>query len=202
MPAAIRRGDGARRGLGMVEADPASDWWVAQHPRIAEAGVSGPESWRMATFASRRLMDELVEFTREEFPCKLKDIGKSHGVVLLDRGPVSRLFVARRYVTGISFEEAMGIDENPVYTEVMPKRIAVLNADETTLHDRNNGRSDGEQKKQFNKNIVTSYHADFQELIASLPSTLEERTRLIDASPPAEVVGRVVLAELMQVIEE
>ena len=44
VPTAIRRGDGARRGLGLMEADPPSDWWIAHHPQIAEAGVSGPES--------------------------------------------------------------------------------------------------------------------------------------------------------------
>lgn len=202
IPAAIRRGDGSRRGSGLVEADPPSEWWMTHHPQIAGAGVSGPESWRMATFASRRLMDELVDFTQQEFPCRLKEVGKNHGVVLLDRGPVSRLFVARRYVPEITFEAAMGIDEKPAYAEVIPKKVAVLHTDESTLHGRNEDRPDSEQKKRFNKNIVSSYHADFEELITNLPSPLQERTTVIDASPSAEVVGRVVLAELMHVIEE
>lgn len=198
---AIRRGDGARKGTGDSEADPSSSWWVYNHPLIAAAGINGPESFRMATLASRRLMDELVQFSIKEFPDMMSKNSASRGVILLDRGPVSRMFVARRYQPNISFAEAMGIVENPIYTNVIPKRIAVLNTDIDTINARNATRHDGEAKKIFNNNLVNTRFDEFRSLLDNLPDDLKQITKVVDASPPPEITTEVLLYDLMEAMD-
>ncbi len=190
----VRRGDGSRKGTGSSESDPVSEWWQENFKRINAAGLEGPEAEAAAAFASQRLLHELYELKTKEYPTELEAGNKDKGVVLLDRGPISRLFVARRYDPEVTFEDAFGLEDNLQLEEVIPDDVLVLHTSKETLLARNDARQEGQAKRDFNRYIISRYYETFERVLDDLPPLLAERTTIIDSGMPIEEVGRAALS--------
>lgn len=195
---AVRKGDGSRKGLGLQDYDPESSWWKQHRLEATSAGTDGERAKLLATIASRKLLIELVEFKHNEFPEILALNGANRGVILLDRGHVSRLFVSRRFDRSVALDEAIGITDSPELSESYPDKINILHATKEALLLRTVYRDDGMDKKQFNDDLITKYYDDFQDTIYNLPQPLKEITSILDASQSIEDVN----AQLLHSIEE
>lgn len=199
IPAVTRRGDGSRKGIGANEADPPSDWWQHNYPAIIDAGFDGKDADYAAAVASRQLMVELHDLKTRDFPEILAVNGGNRGVILLDRGPISRLFVARRQHPNITLEDALGITDDPRIEAAIPDSIIVLHAERDILLARNEDREEGGAAKRiFNHHILTSYYDDFEQTLNTLPPQLAERTTIIDSTPPIEEVGSLAVALMVE----
>jgi thymidylate kinase len=198
VPAIIRKGDGSRRGSGQNELDPISTWWQENYDRINAADIEGEDAERVAREASRKLTDEVYVLKTREYRDALSRQGKSRGVIILDRGPVSRLFVARRYNPNVALNEALGFDEEAHLEEALPDDILVLHANKETLLDRNADRNEGVEKQEFNRRIIGQYYDEFERILETLPPQLAERTTIIDSGAPILEVGRIALGIVME----
>ena len=92
----VRRGDGMRSGTGEEVSDPYSLWWQQNILRMRQTGIEGSESMAAATESSNRLNAELYLARKYFLPNLMRSEGNSHGAIILDRGPISRLFVKMR----------------------------------------------------------------------------------------------------------
>lgn len=194
IPAVIRKGDGSRKGRGLEEVDPYSEWWQTNHDRIKSIGLDEARAYDAATIANRQLMREVLDLKRHDFPEVLQEQGADKGAILLDRGPISRMFVSRRYKPDVTFAEAMGIEEDPAFTGAIPERIVVLHAAKHVLLERNESRQEGGiEKRAFNRQIISDYYDDFSRLLSNLPPELEERTTILDSDGPVQEVGNTAL---------
>ena len=193
----IRRGDGSRKGLGIVEEDPISEWWQDNYQDIVDTGVEGHKAELAAQMASRRLGQELLHLCNIEYPKLLDEYHIDRGVVLLNRGPISRLFVSRR----LKSDSVPKLYEGDPSYQIAPDHIFVLHADKETLIKRNETRLEGgQQKRDFNANIINKYHNDFSNTLDALPEELAEITTIVDASPDIQsihfMIMRLILDEL------
>lgn len=198
VPVVVRRGDGSRKGTGSSESDPISTWWQENHASINSAGFEGAEADAAARRASRRLMHELFDLKTKDYPVMLQAQNKNKGVILLDRGPVSRLFVARRYNPDVTLEGAYELDDDIQLEDVMPDNVLVLHAPKEVLITRNPTRKEGSAKQDFNSRIINQYYDAFERVLDNLPPQLAERTTIIDSSPATTEVGRIALAQVVE----
>lgn len=194
----VRKGDGARRGRGEVEWDPVSPWWQQHYYELHSAGLEGKAAEAAARKASCQLVHEWTELRNDQYPRQLMAERRDLGVILLDRGPLSRLFVARRFDPAASLEQALGYEAAGELEQVLPDKIVVLHAAKAVLLDRNISRRDGAAKQEFNKQIITRYYDDFARVLDDIPPLLGERTVIVDSSGPALEVGQVVLRHAME----
>lgn len=195
---AVKKGDGSRKGLGLHDHDPLSAWWQRHRQESLAAGTEGGRAERLAAIASQKLLSELVYFKKYDFPGMLSLRGLKRGVVLLDRGHISRLFVSRRFNPDITFTEAIGIEESPRLTESLPDRISILHADRATLLSRTEYRDDDTEKKHFNDDVIDRYYDDFEATIFSLPPVLAQRTAIVDATQTIEEVNHSILNSIQE----
>lgn len=198
IPTIVRRGDGSRKGTGLSESDPVSEWWQENYKVINAAGLEGPEAEAAARMASNRLMRELHILKTDEYPRELQAAGKEQGVVLLDRGPVSRLFVARRYNPDVTFDEAFQMGGDLKVEDVLPDEILVLHTTKEKLLARNLARNDGAPKQEFNGYIISRYYDDFERVLDNMPPQLSERMTVIDSGFSVQEVGATALALVME----
>lgn len=198
IPTIVRRGDGSRKGTGLSESDPVSDWWQENYKLINSAGLEGPEAEAAARMASNRLMQELWDLKTDEYPRELKARGEEQGVILLDRGPVSRLFVARRYNPDATFNDAFQMGEDLSPEDILPDEILVLHTTKEKLLARNLAREDGAPKQEFNGYIIGRYYDAFERVLDNMPPQLSERMTIIDSGFPVQEVGATALALVME----
>jgi len=201
IPTVQRRGDGSRKGLGITESDPASVWWQENYRQILNTDIASSESERISTITSRKLMNELLDLKMKRLPSYLLANNYEGGVILTNRGPISRLFVARRYNPDISYEDAVGLTDDPSLAGSIPDNILVLHASKEILLNRNRSRVEGgEEKRSFNELVITRYFDDFERILDNLPPQLAEITNIIDSEKGIREVGRIALSLIVKQI--
>jgi len=196
--AAVKKGDGSRKGLGLHDYDPLSTWWQRHRQEALSAGTEGDRAKRLAAIASQKLLSELVDFKNHDFPEILSLQGLKRGVILLDRGHVSRLFVSRRFDPSITFAQAIGIAENPDLAESLPDSVNILHASREVLLSRTEYRDDDTKKKHFNDDVISKYYDDFEATIYDLPPELAQKTTVVDATQTIEEVNRMVINSIQE----
>lgn len=193
----IRRGDGMRKGVGSEPADPFSIWWQENIARMRATGFEGPESMSAATEASNRLNAEISVAKNYFMPHLMKEEGTSTGVILLDRGPISRLFVKRRENPESDFNSIKHFNNCSGRHEIiMPDKIFLLHAPLSVLISRNSDRTS--EKSKFNETVLTKYYSDFENVINDLPPEIAQRTLQVDSSTSIEDVNKVVVSQLKE----
>jgi thymidylate kinase len=198
---AVMRGDGSRKGLGLTEEDPFSDWWQLKRKEITQVATENFKAEELARETSRKLGRELLDFCQIDCPKKLKEMKTERGVILLNRGPLSRLFVAQRFEKNVSIDSALGYDEDDSLREILPDHIFVLQTDKEEILSRNETRIEGgQQKRDFNASIIKNYYDDFMFTINNLPKELEKITTIIDASPNIQDLNLIVIKLLLEKI--
>lgn len=198
----IRRGDGSRKGFGEDESDPVSEWWQENRPRILATGFEGRASHDAATEASDRLNRELYLTKNWWMPRELKKRRQETGVILLDRGLISRLFVYRRYKPQAESEDVGYFSTRGKQREaVIPSVIFLLHAPLDILIARNVERQEGDSKQVFNKTILENYYDDFERYIRKLPEEVKSRTIVIDSSKTIPEIQQELLESTLRVIE-
>ena len=177
----IRRGDGMRKGIASEAADPESAWWKENISRMRATGFEGHDSMSAATEASNRLNAELFTARYYFMPHLMQSEGRDTGVILLDRGPISRLFVKRREDPEADFETIRFFQNRSGRHEILlPDQIFLLHAPLGVLIGRNTDRTS--EKTKFNEIVLTRYYSDFEHTIATLPKLLSDRTTLINST--------------------
>lgn len=199
----IRRGDGSRKGFGEDEFDPVSGWWQENRPRILTTGFEGKASHDAAAEASNRLNRELYLIKNWWMPRELKKRGQETGVILLDRGLISRLFVYRRYRPQAEFEDVKYFSTRGKQREaVIPNIIFLLHAPLGILMARNVERQGEDSKQAFNETILKSYYDDFAQYIGRLPEEIRSRTIVIDSSKTIPEIQQELLENTLRIIAE
>lgn len=199
----IRRGDGSRKGDGKEEFDAYSTWWLENRPRIMAAGFEGKASFDAATEASDRLNRELFLTKNWWIERELKKRGLKQGVILQERGLISRLFVYRRWEPQAGFEEVKYFSNRGRREDVvLPDAIFLLHSSLDVLMSRNPSRVDGIPKQTFNETVLGNYYADFESHMAALPKEIRTRTIVVDSSGTIEQVGERLLEATLQLIQQ
>ena len=187
----VRRGDGMRKGEGKEINDPYSEWWKENIGRMRATGFEGHESMAAATEASNRLNGELYVAKNYFMPHLIKSEGTKSGVILLDRGPISRLFVKRREEPNADLNSIATFDNLSGRHEILlPDQIFLFHAPLDILISRNLDRES--EKSKFNETVLTKYYDDFERVIANLPDELSKRTERIDSTLPIFEISQLV----------
>lgn len=196
----IRRGDGMRKGEGKEINDPESEWWKKNITRMRATGFEGSASMAAATEASNRLNNELYVAKNYFMPHMIKREKSKAGVILLDRGPISRIFVKRRE------EPTAGLDSIDIFENLsgkhailLPDKIFLFHASLDILIARNCDRTS--EKSKFNETVLTKYYKDFEKVIPNLPEELQRRTMLIDSTKPIVEIGQIVRLTTLGLVE-
>lgn len=177
----IRRGDGMRKGLGDEDTDPESLWWKENIVRMRATGFEGSESMAAATEASNRLNAEIFVARNYYMPHLMKAEGRDTGIILLDRGPVSRLFVKRREEPNADFDSIrFFVNKAGKHEILLPDQIFLFHAPLGVLIGRNSDKTS--EKSKFNATVLTKYYSDFEYTMTTLPAELSERTICIDST--------------------
>lgn len=177
----IRRGDGMRKGSGSEDTDPESSWWKENIARMRATGFEGSESMAAATEASNRLNAEIFVARNHYMPNLMKKEGSDTGIILLDRGPISRLFVKRREEPQAGLDSIRFFENRSGKHEILlPDQIFLLHAPLNVLIGRNSDRTS--DKSKFNETVLTKYYSDFEHTMATLPVELSERTICVDST--------------------
>lgn len=135
-------------------------------------------------------------------PRELKKKGQETGVILLDRGLISRLFVYRRYRPQAESEDVKYFSTRGKQHEaVIPSVIFLLHAPLDILIARNVERQEGDSKQAFNKTILENYYDDFERYIRRLPEEIKSRTIVIDSSKTIPEIQQELLESTLRVIE-
>jgi thymidylate kinase len=200
IPTLTRRGDGMRKGLGNEATDPESRWWQENIARMRATGFEGPESMAAATESANRLQRELFVAKNYFMPRLLEKEGKDSGVILLDRGLISRLFVKRREMPEADLESVRDFESSRGKREViMPDLIFLFHAPLETLLARNLKR-DTSGKAAFNETVLTRYYGDFEAIIANLPEEIKKRTVNIDSRQTIEEINRLTTDRVLGLV--
>lgn len=196
----IRRGDGMRKGEGREINDPVSEWWKENIARMRATGFEGPASMAAATEASNRLNSELYVAKNYFMPHMIKDEKSKAGVILLDRGPISRIFVKRRE------DPTAGLDSIDIFENLsgkhailLPDKIFLFHAPLDILIARNCDRTS--EKSKFNETVLSKYYGDFENVVSNLPDELRARTMQIDSTKSIDEIGQIVRASTLGLIE-
>ncbi len=191
----IRRGDGMRKGTGSEDTDPESSWWKENIARMRATGFEGPESMAAATEASNRLNAEIFVAKNYYMPHLIQKEGRDTGVILLDRGPISRLFVKRREEPKADLDSIRFFENRSGRHEILlPDQIFLLHAPLDVLIGRNSDRTS--EKSKFNETILTKYYGDFERTMAALPTELSERTICMDSTKPILEINSFIRARV------
>lgn len=203
IPTLVRRGDGMRKGRGEELNDPLSTWWQENITRLRATGFEGDASMRAAEEAANRLNREIL-VARDYFMLQLlAKEGKDKGVILLDRGHISRLFVKRRENDGAGFAEVNSFETSGGRKRevLVPDINFLFHAPLGVLLERNEHRDTTPDKKEFNRTVLTRYYEDFETTIATLPMELQRGLIRIDATKPIDEVHEVIVEHTMNLIE-
>jgi len=203
IPTLVRRGDGMRKGRGEELNDPFSTWWQENITRLRATGFEGNASMRAAEEAANRLNREILA-ARDYFMTQLlAKEGKDKGVILLDRGHISRLFVKRRENDGAGFAEVNSFETSGGRKQevLVPDINFLFHAPLGVLLERNEHRDTTPDKKEFNRTVLTRYYEDFETTIATLPTELQRGLIRIDATKPIDEVHEVIVEHTMNLIE-
>jgi len=203
VPTLVRRGDGMRRGEDEDLNDPPSVWWQENIARLRATGFEGNASMRAAEEAANRLNREILVARNYFMPQLLAREGKDRGVILLDRGHISRLFVKRREDTEAGFADigSFEMSGRRIKEVLIPDINFLFHAPLEVLLERNEHRDTTTEKKNFNRTVLTRYYNDFETTIASLPSELQKGLIRIDATKPIEEIHRLIVEHTMNLIE-
>lgn len=193
----IRRGDGMRKGSGSEDGDPESSWWKENITRMRATGFEGPESMAAAAEASNRLNAEIFVARKYCMPHLMQNEGSDTGLILLDRGPISRLFVKRREEPNAGFDSIRFFaNRSGRYEILLPDQIFLLHAPLDILISRNCDRTS--EKSKFNETVLTKYYADFERTMANLPSEISQRTILIDSTQSITKINKFVRCRISE----
>jgi thymidylate kinase len=177
----IRRGDGMRKGSGDEDTDPESSWWKDNIARMRATGFEGDKSMAAATEAANRLNAEIFVAKNHYMPNLMKREGRGTGIILLDRGPISRLFVKRREESQADLDSIRFFENRSGKHEILlPDQIFLLHAPLDVLISRNFDRTS--EKSKFNETVLTRYYGDFVHTMTTLPTELSERTIYVDST--------------------
>lgn len=202
IPTLIRRGDGMRKGEGREVTDPESKWWQENIARMRATGFEGPASMKASEESANRLNRELYVCKHYILPQRMQREGRNTGVILLDRGSISRLFVARRENPNAQLEDVRYFTSNNGRQEiVMPDLIFLMHAPLDVLQSRNDGRDKLSGKQAFNDTVLTKFYGDFDSLITNLPIELQQRTVVIDSRNPLQEIHEIMYERTIGLIE-
>jgi thymidylate kinase len=203
IPTLVRRGDGMRKGRGEELNDPLSAWWQENISRLRATGFEGDASMRAAEEAANRLNREILVARDYFMPQLLAKEGKEKGVILLDRGHISRLFVKRREDCEAGFIDIGSFEMSGGRTQevLIPDINFLFHAPLEVLLERNEHRDTTPEKKEFNRTVLTRYYDDFETTMASLPGDLQRGLVRIDATKSVEEVHGIIIEHTMNLIE-
>ena len=203
IPVLVRRGDGMRSGVGKDLNDSISIWWQENITRLRATGFEGESSMNAAEEAANRLNRE-IRVAKEYFMPKLLEAWKKDiGVILLDRGHISRLFVKRREDKEADFESIKFFKGSGNQQEVLIPDITFLfHTSLEVLLDRNDQRETSSDKKDFNRTVLLRYYDDFEDNISRLPDVFCRGLVRIDATKPVEEIHKIIVEYTNNLIEE
>ncbi len=190
----IVRGDGTRRGLGLVSEDPYSTWWQEHYESFFRENRTPEENRYLSDLVYFKLMKEAnyAMYNLERDSVK--------GALLMDRTFVSRWFVKRQQETYISLENAVSVvdpDTHKTISPLIPERTYVIYVQVDELLKRVESSTDSPEKKQFRLDNLTKYFNDFERLIEELPETFYgSEIRIIEGNDsPEKIHGKILKYE-------
>lgn len=169
-------------------------------PGCVQRALKVLKVWLQLTEAANRLQRELFVAKNYFMPKLLEKEGKNTGVILLDRGLISRLFVKRREEPQADLESIRYFEGVKGRQEVViPNLIFLFHAPLETLLARNLER-DSSGKAVFNETVLTRYYGDFEATIANLPEEIKRRTVNIDSRQTIEEINRQISGRVLGLI--
>lgn len=197
IPALVIRGDGSRPGAGETPLDPASGWWSEMNPRL-HAPECDPRLWDVTSI---RLARELFVVQGRFFPNKLLELGKSFGVLLVDRTVISRAqFLVERGI------EPTLANLYPVHPDLArPRRVDPLSVVPSLIFDLYAPKDvllarldEADPKYGFRKRLIDLNYDKFAGVSNRLPDEIRDRVVPVDSSRPVDVVLADILWEIRQ----